>query len=426
VIKIIVFLCSFFGFVVAKTSAQEPVEPVGVVRLRSSLHPNCGSGVIIDQYNLITAAHVAKSLCNGNSCNQIALGIADADSTVSDHQIVNLKIKLLFKGYDLAILHSDEPLFLNIALPTNNPTELTTDTEVTAASYPMCGNYTLSKGKIITSNSFNIDSSATGYYGSSGGGLFLNDGTLVGIISQSRTMFGAIKGFISSSFDLRSRRIWWDIINAPDPKTSLIKYSEILLTHYTDNIAPLTGTRRLFESMEFEEHLKGIELFLSLYITQLEVVAPLLLRDLYPDVVMDYLLNLNVADNTDSLPPIIKALTLASSLETYGVRSSLFKKLKSDYYFEKLNQKNWPDLARMLQRAGNGNYSGTNSYVITRGTILVLFGLSLFFVYAFTIGITYILSSTSIKQKLKNCFLVALPPPIWPFSFFIFLLRRNK
>lgn len=211
-----------------------------MVKIKSLRAGTCGSGVIIDNNQILTSAHLVD-ICAEDLCND--LSIVDQ---AGKEQKINGAEKTSYRFLDLATLKLANSYGYNNSSLTFHLPENNRDTQI--ISFPSCHDLTTSSGKLTDKFPF-IESSALGNYGSSGGLIIQSNKNgeifAVGIVTEGTSLFNnIIATLLNSNFPLAGA--------SPLPilaKTDIqiLKLTtEAFIRYYEQNITNLNSLSRIY------------------------------------------------------------------------------------------------------------------------------------------------------------------------------------
>ena len=249
---------AFLGVTTSEVSAEEQSVVLIQGISEGEKSGSCASG-ILKEGKILTNAHVIDAVCPDQTCNGIKIARALSVGKPADQLLPcdEWSIGPLSRSADLGVLECK-----NHPIPTTQPIPLNSEraTSVYLLSYPGCGTLQRSDGEITSQSGLLIKTTARGDYGSSGGGIFSTDGSLVAIVDQAASINNLLfsKITIRGTFQMRGIRS----VHAKDLFThasSLDSEVATLLQYYRDSIRVEKGIDRLFVAFDFLSRVEGLK-----------------------------------------------------------------------------------------------------------------------------------------------------------------------
>jgi hypothetical protein len=417
------FLAFITNFFFAAYAAAEPKIPLQSALLIKSNPANvCASAVAISAHTLLTAAHFAESSCLAGSCPDIYLAEGAALEEFPNPVAPNITLKVwaISSAFDLAILETPETVVLTEAsLGTVLPGE---KTNVTNIGYPGCAALKKSSGITTSVNIPEFSTDTKGKKGSSGSGLFSDDGTLIGIVTESDSLFDAL---LSQNFDIDfnnagvSTKDLLPILIKPT-QTALTLEAEKIANFYRKNVLPVQGMKRLWLDMKFFTKVSDFKR--RIVASNLSAEAMALLNDSLPPIPPAQFTDTALGRATD-------VLSMLSSLERFGFAKKFLLPESDSSLINLIENSNRPKeqilkLIEDINLFSKVDYPGYELMLISSVTMLSLL---LFFVtslWGFTMGYVWHAAGGGFWSKVWWTTMVSLL--LWPISFIAFWLRERR
>lgn len=408
-----------------------------VVLLSSPDRRACASGFISSDGHLVTNAHVTALLCPFDDCSQVKVRRADALGAPPgvELKIDSLSIEKTSQALDLAILAPRwkdetrkllEPSILKIPAESSIRTQL--GQEVFTLGFPRCHTLELTAGKVTDDTAVSFTASAAGAHGSSGSPVVDESFSLLGVVSQSSTLLGALGSiFFHTNFSTKASKAYFlNSLAALDEIAMAQLTAERLLAFYRDNLRNLPGSRRLVASLGFLGMAEGFKKQ-SLPKAVLAPLSPLL--GAFEEYISSTPKILNGARPQSGTAAASAArLMVAYNLESRGVRQNILQPLDLESFNIALraqvsDRKLIDEIVDMVSTAAASGYPGTEFYLIWIGIAGALTCLFFFGIWAYTLGIVFAEARGNFVWRVLVSILVGLL--FWPLSYIIFLARAH-
>lgn len=246
-------LISFIIFCTEPSISEN--QPILLIKSESG---SCSSG-IASKGMLITNAHVVDAVCPESRCDGVRVYRAPEIGKNASEEIPcgSWNIKHLSRALDLGILECKTAL---IPGSIELPSRVGRASSVSIISYPGCGVLQKTSGEVTSDSGLLLKTSANGDYGSSGGGIFDSDGSLVGIVDQATSARDLLLSKITfqSKFKLRGVKISHvaELLKNTDNLNNQIN---ALKQYYRESIRVEKGVDRLFASFDFLTRVEGLK-----------------------------------------------------------------------------------------------------------------------------------------------------------------------
>lgn len=254
--QLTVIFGTFFSTIAANLDAQgsgDIIPPVIHSVLMISGEKACGTAVMTSDQQIVTAAHLAKSICSTTNCSDLKLFKSAGPGHTATQPVQFDKIIL---KKELAIF--DLSIFEVSGISPNHSTRLTkkgpTALEpVKVFGFPKCGRLAISTGEIEEINPLQIMTTAGGLPGNSGSPLLNSKNELIGIITNTPSIWQSVLALsIGRHASLRAAPI--DLIQTlarADDSTVALKQLEVLDNYYRTSVANQKAGKRLSSGLDF-------------------------------------------------------------------------------------------------------------------------------------------------------------------------------
>lgn len=407
----------------------EPVQDLinSVVLLRGEANFPCATGFILDNGDILTNAHVTRSICPLGRCNDIqAFRAKDMGAEATEKLPIKLEIKKEIVSFDVAKL---EQLGENKILgnfKTDFPS-LKLKSAVASLGFPRCGKLAFSKGEITDLGPIQFYTTIDGSHGSSGSPIFDEQNKLVGIVDQSTSLTGALASLgWGAHFPLRAVGIAnaYSIINDVD-EVSFKQEAALLKNHLLTHVSKLAGNDRLKEDLLVSNMVEGfrrrvidsnLPAELKIYTLHFGEYPGEFLRATTP----------TLGSNYQQLLATVEELMLAYNVEVKGAASSIFAPLDLSKFEAGLRDSGrTPERTRQLMTImlqGIDDLGMETRFAVRTAAYLLLFIL-IGSLITFSSGYMYALMQGS---RFRRIIITSLASLLWPFSFIWFLWRRRS
>jgi hypothetical protein len=385
------------------------------VRILHSSTGRCGSGFISGTNKIVTAAHVARSVCGAKICEDLSLILGDSAEihrpVVSVIQIIN--------SLDVALLEISPEL-----LPDSNKLKPVPSNFSGIAGYPSCGDLTLSSGGLTRPSSSTVYSSALGMKGSSGSPIFL-DGSLIGIALESDGLLNGTLGlFLKVPHKLKGRPV-----EALKPLTepirqSLITEAQLIENEFINEVLNLRGLQRIVASIRYLERVRNFSRRLSASDEPEHSLAGFNGVSLGRDT--EELIE-QVVQRPSALSNIIIKLFLRSYLERVGFWDEFLtpvppQSITKVIYGSNLSPSSKNQLLAIITETQQAGYPGVEWvilwYVAIGSVVVSAFLASLGYIWGRVRG-----EGGSFLHAALTTIIIALL--LWPVGWFLFLIKRH-
>ena len=256
-------------FLVFSGAQAQPRDPGkeralhSLLLLKTDSNSSCGSGLLLEGGLILTASHLADSLCPLGDCRgvQILSAIQPDEPALPmpPGQPYSLSLFRQFPALDAVLLRIEgaKPPAAGLPVDSRNPAP---GAPAYAAGFPGCQRLHISSGEIVSANEARIETSATGGRGSSGGVLFDAGFNPVGLIIQSRRLDDAIDAFFTGrSLSLRASRIdrIFSLLNLPAQEATGLQ-ARLLVEAYFNEIAAASRLQTLAAKALFVSGMQGL------------------------------------------------------------------------------------------------------------------------------------------------------------------------
>jgi hypothetical protein len=395
-----------------------------VVLLKSAVREYCASGVLLDNGQMLTAAHVANELCVRGQCHNLVVGVTKKVGTSPEETTgVLYQVQAMFSGLDLAILAPPEGEGLKGSFTLAELTDRQIDPNLTVASYPRCGMLELQTGTITKETTLGIEMSADGQPGSSGGAV-LSKGALVGIVtrgvSESGTAWGKLFG---TSFPLRALRLNPIELEAPSSDAALsAQISRYIQYHRNKVLSTDDPGFRKWSSLELIAAIRGFAYQVSLMAdVDSNRFRSLFFTDHYAGELLDYILIQPIEEKIDPIAQQFELLALIVTAEAKGLNKNFRTSLNVQDYETLLERAGRADLKDHLILLEQSKYPGTEMIWLSSSLWLIIPAVPILFLIGWTLG--YVWAS---EPKGKRLLFSVLALILWPISFAAYLLRKRR
>ncbi len=437
------------------TLAEELSEKVlsdlapSILLLSSASESVCGTGVLFSNGQIITAAHLAKDLCTGGSCDSLSIerqaplnrgdkskGIkSPGKSRTKQSELITglqYRVSITLPGLDLALLSPKDKVQVHGTfeidhLSDYSDQESLAGKQVFSLAFPKCQKLAVNAGTISHSDPISFFTTVQGNYGSSGGALIDTHGNLMGLITEAGSLSETLKAqLLNSDFSVRAHRISPKIITADNLEASLLAEAELISQFYRRRVLSERNTsERKWRDLEFDRLMKGFKDRIISVADDLNQFKPLLVSGGYPIDVVNQLVNRSAAP-TKLLYRLADELALYHSIENRGLRKSFSHELDAASLTDLLKWYGYRNLTHVVKRASKDKYPGSYAMWLAFGVSLTLLSGLFMVVYVFSLGYVWGKDPSGFVKRLVVTLLVAVL--VWPISLigFHYRLRRLK
>jgi V8-like Glu-specific endopeptidase len=403
------------------------------VRLTSTASRTCGSGILLNSSRILTTAHVARSLCTSTRCVQLQIR-GSLNKRMVEREFTQAIVERYSGALDLAVLNLAEPFVDNniaeVRLATSMPA---LGTDILVRGYPECGDEVTTSGKIVTQGKLQSISSAQGKPGSSGSGVFNEEGELLGVVDQAAHLSGVFAYHLfGSSFNLT-------FVNSPvvssilagDAFDSLIQEAKVLNSFFQEEVVSTTGWRRLVLSDQFLSVTDSFHQRLGQVSPSLEDLRILTYLRGYPGRELHELLHEVTPTTAEQATEQVLLLTVSAMLERHGFQAALLQPLLPTTVRALIEQSPTPISFRtkaldIVNRFEASRYQGFKIMLFTTMGSAALLVAFILILWAFSLGyvLRYLADVPFRLYRLWILFVVAFG--FWPLSLFIFWFKEYR
>jgi len=420
-----------FGLLDA-AQAAEPAHmplPPRIIRLRSPDDGTCASAFLSRDSSILTAAHVAASLCPQRKCREVLIGTTDGNpgSLPEELSIPDLEVLRLFSALDTAVLYSRK-LAAGAAGPaeTLRMKEPSPGTSVRTAGFPGCGRLNIQKGRVEQIQSLRTTVSLKTGYGISGAPLFDDENNVLGLVSQAAGVSDLAGAAVGAGFrGVRAARadLLEQLLDLPE-KEALEKQIDLLLQHYRETVAPEEGFRRLWVSADFITLAQALKSDLLSSALPAELLYASAMTDQYPAA----LPRLKAPQIQISFAPKAEQLFMALSVEIKGPFERLNRPLNIHAFQESLKksgrgEKQISALVDIAEKAQQQRYSGFERSTMRLAMAGAILTIVLAIIWSFSAAFVFAKIQGSFKVRLLAALGMGLI--LWPLPFLLFILYRS-
>ncbi len=390
----------------------------------------CATGFLIDDGKIITNYHVAGVVCPFGKCRGLRIQKSTRLGSPPVEELRYEKATLTRRAtaLDIAMIEVTPALRFAQPAPLKTAPLPAPGTTLHATGYPACKVLQRSTGQLTGADPMHALTSIPGAFGSSGSPVFLDDGSLVGVVAQASSLSDALSYYLlKNSFPLRIIRA--DVISDMLSKNEADLFRSevsILNAYYREAVMPNESYLRMMPGYQFLAAAGGLrsQVLLSPSLTQ---YAP---QFLWFDEFLDSLPQIPKAGEKDlSTFYAVERLLTGVNIELNGPHQSLFRLVKPDELQAALSAAGRPEahveeIVDMVRHAQNRNFRGVQIQLILYCAALVsvltilaaLWGAST--LYVFRAG-----SGGLIVRAFKAACVAVL---LWPVSFVVYLLARRR
>lgn len=337
-----VHLLGLFCLLIGLSSAAaQPLEQDlinSVVLLRGEAKFPCATGFLLENGDIITNAHVSRSICPLGACRNLRAYQAPKVGAEADKELSSsVEIAFELPSLDAALLKQSGGDIKKGVFKTG-PLEPMPGDHAAALGFPRCGALAYSQGKVRSSGPIHIYTSIVGSHGSSGSPIFSPNRELVGIVDQSSSLTGALASLgWGAEFELRGIHASsiFSILGS-DSKGSFLNEAILLKRQALERLRALDGSERVKEDMLFSNMIDGFKRRVLNSSLPPEIRLYLLHLGEYPGEIAR-VPRLRVSAEFEPLLDEIEQLTLAFNIETKGANAGIFSPLKAADFAERLN-----------------------------------------------------------------------------------------
>jgi hypothetical protein len=394
----------------------EPSSPQ-VVLLSSPSSGNCATAFFLDEFHLVTNAHVAAQLCSGNDCSG-----TDVYSPTAKLELGQLTLNKNLAAFDIAVLRAKVPL------PAIRPVQFRApvlNEEVTSLGHPRCGPQQISKGKVLGLDSLHLLSSTKSMHGSSGSPIIAADGAIVGIVDEAASVYDGVRSILAGS-SFNSRGIRADVYTTLSTLEgqALLDFSVAALnSYYLSDVAHKQGLDRIRASMQFLAMLEGLRISL----VESPETSDAALRTLgalkaYPLVA----LRLPSSILLSKFDAEVERLVVAANIELKGPRRDVLRSLDESEIRSLANNNGRSSaqqetLLQLFNQALSIGYQGLELSIAVIVTIVSVLGIILLLMWACVFGYCLSYLKDHLVLRIGKSLLLAITFPIS-----IFFLRKQR
>lgn len=393
---------------------ESPIVESPVILIQNENTGTCGSGVVLSDGTLLTANHLVDGSCRTNICKGITIK-RDNGSAIDFKE--ELKVINRFSAFDLIAIKTSLKGEIEIG------GETSFGNKVQAIGFSDCTKLVTTNGIIEKTSGSILETTTTGKKGMSGGALIGEDGKVIGIISQARSIPGALRSLIfNNPFELQAIYLnpFIETLNA-DHITALETEAELLKDFYSTEVQPLMSHRRIINGIRFSRMVD-------------RVIAASADTSITKDVASRYIATadgpafLSKVPESD-LESLFEYLIVARAFELRGPflngtvplnQSALTKNIEESKRLEEDKH----SLKVLIERAFASRYPGAELMLVTTLLFSIVIILPLLFVWAFSLGWVWGKVKGSFINRVITLFVVALC--LWPISLFAFMIRQRR
>ncbi|RMG40222.1 MAG: serine protease [Candidatus Dadabacteria bacterium] len=410
-------------------AAELPVseELLNSVFMLSSVDSNtCATAFTIEDGTLVTNSHVLDALCKAPPCRSLVLRRGVALGGMAGPEIAHNGIKIIadIRSLDFALVKIDTDEDINGVFRLTEPKR---SDQIASLGFEKCKKLTLSRGKVLSSDSLYLYTSTRGKHGVSGSPVFRSDYSLAGVVDEASSINGALLStFFGKRFYNRAVRAEQILNITKTPLAERLLYqAETLWDYYQSGVSSTTGSARFFKSMGFMDSYRALrEELLTTKLTS-DALALLNVSSTAPD----FLPRIHISAQPNRLTSAVERISLAASLEYNGPYKHLYRKIDLNKFKAELlktprSEQQVELLAETVRAVLKSGYMGIERTLISWllkwlpavAFFLVIWGASLGYVFA-------VIKGSILKRLIASAVIGLL---LWPLSFFLFLIWTSR
>lgn len=388
----------------------------------------CGTAILTSDRKLITAGHLAKSICRSAECHDLKLfrnaGLNQVANKPVPFEKILLKKELPI--FDLVIFEISTDYQSN-TYATTTTTKAQIFDELSVLGYPNCNELTLSKGQIIGLDHLHITTTVRGLPGNSGSPLLNVKNELIGLVIDTPSIWQSLLAIsLGRRATLRAAPIdeILELANSDDNSVAL-KQLNILSDYYRDDVVDQPGNKRLSSGLDFLTAVERLKEWLSKANVDLNIYRPLFAAS-------TMLFSSPLKINHSLHQQIFEAAELTAA--AYAIESRAF--LNQNFSLQsfddwlatfgkaKRSKEHQESMTILIQRAEQQKYMGFFVNAVARIFWIAAPLIILLFFWSWSLGHVFARSQGSMLKRLAIMLLIGLL--LWPISYLIFLFSPGK
>jgi V8-like Glu-specific endopeptidase len=424
---------AFLTLVVLPTQLEAQV-PQAIIDRTVLVRNNrsCGSGVLLDSNTILTNAHLARSLCRGERCQDITVARAKALGTRASQVLLkqqSISVEYLSHTFDAALLRSNTSL-----TGATNPLRFAPASEELAIKglaiqllgFPRCRVLRATRGTITSETNLRFTTDAQGSHGSSGSPIFNLRFELIGLVDEAATIREALTdAAFNSGFSLRAvKATHIEELQNLDGDNRISYILQQLQRFLSSSLDGLPPRARALRALRLDSGLRDLQRDGVQYSEDPQVLSALLAANDYPTRFI-------WSAPQTSLALSAEAVALQYSLERYGLSAAFLQPLHAEMLTKHLSATKGklpqsPDIISRVERLSDSGYRGYQSELLLAGMPIALAILMLVAAWCWSLGTVFAWSRGGFLRRVFLSTLVGVL--LWPISLFVFWYiagRRN-
>ncbi len=377
----------------------------------------CGSGFYIGEGRVITNAHVAKSVCEFGKCPKLEVfqGTPGHEGFSKKLEFGGITLERLIPSLDLALLQVQFKSAAPEPLTVSDSNVVQLSDAVSVAGFPLCKGFVRSEGTVVERRVDSFLTSATISKGSSGSAVLNRQGQVVGIITQSATIYEGLSGLLLGTSH-RGRAVdakYITLLVNGDYQNILSEEVKSAFAFYKENVSGKRSFDRLIPGIYFSMLVEKISERLRLQGSD-PIELKLLLSSLDEFPQRGLLSNSTIED--------VELLSIAYALE--GPSDFLQPRATKDAFLQSLkiagrSNSHLEKVSNLLSDFERSRYSGIYPYLLMLFVIILGLGI----VWAFSLGFLFATLKGSIFRR--GFWTAVSAVALWPLPIIIILLYRH-
>lgn len=407
-------LSGALAFPRAAPAQGEPISS-SVLLLKSQDGSACGSGFLLPGGFVITASHLARSLCPSSHCTgEVWRSQAIREAATTRLEVTTELVEDL-PGLDVSLLKVAPPPSPPVLGIAKSPLRM--GDSVSVAGFPNCRTLEVVAGKVTQLDDLWMITNAPAAPGNSGSAVLNGEGAITGMVDEAASAISAtLNSVLGSRFSTRDVRI--DAIlpllisRGTPPEESILREASLINRYHDTTLVAFQSTARPITSLRFFALVDGLRhRALTVAPSSHAFMQRLVALNGYPSRPKEVAATYLPLDET----------VLRFQLEQRGPYRAPLHPLNRQQLVQELSG---TGLEETAQRFFRSNYLGYDlmSFALIAGLILLALPLAL--LWAFSLGFVYAQATGGVLKRLWITLIVALG--LWPLSLLAFRTRERR
>jgi len=408
----------FFGAILSLSAVSAQGDPISssILLLKSKEGNACGSGFLLSDGYIITASHLARSVCPSSRCTgEVWRSNAIREGATTQVNEGTTELVENFPGLDIALLKLTPPPHLPVLPLAKKP--LKVGDAISLAGFPNCKTLEVTAGKVTKLDDIWTLTNAPAAPGNSGSAVLNGEGAITGMVDEAGTVVGAaLNSLLGSRFSTRNLRL--DTIlpllttRGTLPEESITREASLINRYHDAVLLPLESTARPMTSLRFFALVDGLRhRALNIAPSSHALMGRFAALNEYPSPPKEIAPTYLPIDET----------VLRFQLEQKGPYRAPLHPLEQQQLVQELSGTGLEETARRFFRS---NYLGYDLMSFSLIVGLTVVALPLALLWAFSLGFVFARASGGTLKRVWITLVVALG--LWPLSLLGFRTRERR